>query len=60
MNDAMRLLDNGWKVQIFKNALGSYTGVAKRYGKKIITDHFTVDELMTALADKVNKTGDYK
>lgn len=61
MNELQKLIDMGWEVRIFPNALGSISAVAKHVStkRKVITDHFTLPELMQAIADKVMKTGMY-
>lgn len=38
MNDWLKLLDNGWRVVIYKNALDSYTARAYRQGESIEED----------------------
>jgi len=59
MIDLQKLLDNGWRVAFYKNALGSYTATAKRDYEHCITDHFTPEEAVNALADKILGLGKY-
>ncbi len=72
-----RLLDNGVAVVLFKNRMGSYTGIAcepPEWNESLdcwdwgdtqceedrITEHFTPEETVSALADKVSQAGKYK
>lgn len=55
-----KLLDNGWKFEIYKNALGSYTVEAMhKKGVHEITDDFLPEKAFDRMADKINKRGDY-
>ena len=55
--DILKLLDNGWKITLYKNQLGSYTSTARnRTGRHEITDHFTPEESLRALVEKVLDT----
>ncbi len=70
--DINRLLDNGKCVVLFKNCMGSYTAFAVPYDQANIeeamndadeaghlTNHFTPEEVIKQLADKVMGVGDY-
>lgn len=49
-------LDNGWKIKIFKNILGTYTAVARstRSPLTIVTDDFTPEQALTRVAYKLH------
>ena len=54
VNDMARLLDDGWKIALFKNELGSYTARALRPTHEspegVINDVIQVDEVVPPLA----------
>jgi len=61
-----QLLDNGYGVILYKNALGSYT--AETFTERnfdgikiqgVVTDDFTPEAAIKRLADKVTNTGEY-
>jgi hypothetical protein len=53
-DEFMKLLDNGWRVTLFKNQLGSYTAKAKHVptSRKVITDDFTPSKALYRLTEK--------
>ena len=63
VDDVAKLLDNGWTIQLFRNALGSYTARAVPSGilckesgylaVGIDTDDFTVSKALYRLTEKV-------
>ena len=54
-NEVMKLLDNGWKVRLEVNVLGSYTARATHSTEKIVvTDDFTPAKALHRLAEKVH------
>ena len=56
-----KLLDNGWKLEIYKNGLGSYTVEAlHKTGAVEITDDFLPEKAFDCMVDKINKRGIYK
>lgn len=64
-----KLLDNGWSVMVFKNALGSYTAFARPMGDgrhidaapdDWIVDGFEPSKVLHAITEKVLKCGFYK
>lgn len=59
-DDCVKLLDNGWKIFLFKNGLGSYSAVATKEGLTeefidagVITDRFEPSSALYALTEKV-------
>lgn len=54
-DECKRLLDNGWEVRLFRNALGSYTAQAMhgRTGKRFIADDFEPLQALYRLTEKV-------
>ena len=60
-DECKKLLDNGWQIRLFKNQLGSYTGVAKdvKNAKRgwsnnvVITDDFEPSQVLYRLTEKV-------
>ena len=53
MPKVTQMLDAGWSVKMFLGGMGSYTAVARRNGKTIVTDDFTPEQAITRLAYKV-------
>jgi hypothetical protein len=51
-DEAVKLLDNGWRVTLFKNQLGSYTAKAKNGAITVITDDFTPSKALYRLTEK--------
>lgn len=58
-DDATKLLDNGWNVVLFKNGLGSYSGIATKsmppervIDGGVITDDFTPSRVLYRLTEK--------
>ncbi len=49
---SIRLLDNGWRVLLYKNQLGTYTAVAKRGDRRFVVDDATPSQSMYRLAEK--------
>lgn len=60
-DECKKLLDNGWTIDLYKNALGSYTAVARRpdecLGDEVpdeqITDDFEPSQALYRLTEKV-------
>jgi hypothetical protein len=52
--DIQRLLDNGWSIHLYRNALGSYTARARRWDEKVITDDFLPSQALFRLVEKVH------
>jgi hypothetical protein len=61
-DDAMKLLDAGWNILLFKNQMGSYTGVAMKDGQGPMealqidgqtTDDFMPSQVLYRLTEKV-------
>ena len=46
-------MNQGWRFKLFMNKLGSYTAIATKGKKKIITDEFTWWNLIVAIVEKV-------
>jgi len=59
MPKVCQMLDNGWKVDLYKGGMGTYFCMASRPGKKgskrelVMTDDFTPEQALTRLAYKV-------
>jgi len=63
-DDVVKLLDNGWRVELFKNQLGSYTaravkrsrdeqGMVETFTKKVVdTDDFTPSKSLYRITEK--------
>jgi len=49
------LMSLGWRFEFFQNKLGSYTAIAKKNGKEIITDDFELWPLQVAIVAKVEE-----
>lgn len=53
-DECKKILDNGWQVLLFANALGSYTATARNpHGKEITTDDFEPSAALYRLTEKV-------
>lgn len=58
-DECKRLLDSGWRIQLFRNRLGSYTARATSGGgregriRKVITDDFEPSQALYRLTEKV-------
>lgn len=63
-DESKRLLDNGWRITLFKNDLGSYTARASKFvgdtdecdddeAQTIITDDFEPSQALYRLTEKV-------
>lgn len=58
IDDIRKVLDNGWRVTLFRNGLGSYTARARRPRRDrtkkdvIETDDFTPSKALYRLAEK--------
>ena len=54
-DDTAKLLDNDWRVRLFRNALGSYTAVAvsSHAERRVETDDFTPSKALYRLTEKV-------
>jgi hypothetical protein len=52
-NEIVKLLDNGWDIQIFRNGLRSYTAIARREKREVITDDWTPAKVLHRLTEKV-------
>jgi hypothetical protein len=52
-DNCMKLLDNGWTIQMYRNGLGSYTAVAIGQNEKMLTDDFTPSQALYRLTEKV-------
>lgn len=49
------LMSLGWRFEFFQNRLGSYTAIATRFSKEIVTDEFSVWPLQVAIVAKVEE-----
>jgi hypothetical protein len=59
MDNLRDLLLKEWHVELFRNALGSYTAIARRDDGEIITDDHTLEKTVQRIWDKIHKVGDY-
>ncbi len=68
-DDIQKLLDNKWRVLLFKNDIGSYSAVACSPrltmreaidDEALITDDFTPSQALHRLAEKVTQSGEYQ
>ena len=56
-----KLLDIGWKFEIYKNDIGSYTVEAlHKSGAEEITDDFLPEKALDRMVDKIKGRGDYE
>ena len=52
-DECMRLLDNGWKICLFRNRMGTYTAEARNEkGHRYLTDDFTPSQALYRLTEK--------
>lgn len=60
-DECKKILDNGWQVLLFANALGSYTAIASNpNGRQITTDDFEPSQSLFRITEKVLGIGDYE
>jgi hypothetical protein len=55
-DECIKLLDNGWCVTMYKNAMGSYTARAASFAEPDVlveTDDFTPSQVLYRLTEKV-------
>ena len=55
-DECKKLLDSGWRIQLFRNDLGSYTARCKKTGEPevgFITDDFEPSQVLYRLTEKV-------
>jgi hypothetical protein len=52
-DECKKLLDNGWHIRLFKNELGSYTGIATDKTRQVTTDDFEPSQVLYRLTEKV-------
>ncbi len=59
--EVCKLLDLGWKLEIYKNDIGSYTVEAlHKSGIQEITDDFMPGKAVDRIVDKLKRRGDYE
>jgi len=68
LNEIAKVLDNGWKIALFRNMLDSYTAVAINLEETIehamenytqITDDFSPTKVLYRLSEKISGCGEY-
>jgi hypothetical protein len=56
-DECKKLLDNGWRIQLFRNELGSYTATAtvriRNAQNHVVTDDFEPSQALYRLTEKV-------